>query len=63
MATCDIPVTKLVLIYYAETSNMVILYELRYLTGNISSIITKHTGVQCRLHRFAYLVVQIILCC
>ena len=36
-----------------KTSNLVILYDLRYLTGNISSVITKHMGVQRKLHRFA----------
>ena len=45
-----------------KTSSLVILCDLRYLTGNISSVMTKHLGVQCKLHRFAYLIVQIILC-
>ena len=30
--------------------------------GNISSTMTKHIAVQPRLHRFAYLIIQIILC-
>ena len=38
------------------------LYDLTFLTGNISSVMTKHMGVQRELHRFAYLIVQIILC-
>ena len=45
-----------------KTSSLVILCDLRYLTGNISSVMTKHMGVQRKLHRFAYLIVQIILC-
>ena len=28
--------------------------------GNISSVMTKHMGVKRKLHRFAYLIVQII---
>ena len=42
--------------------NLVLLYDLRYLTGNISSVMVKHIGVQRELHRFAYPIVQIILC-
>ena len=38
------------------------LYDLTYLTRNISSVMTKHMSVQRKLHRFAYLIVQIILC-
>ena len=45
-----------------ETSSLVLLCDLRYLTGNISSAMTKHMGVQRKLHRFAYLIVQNILC-
>ena len=30
--------------------------------GNISSMMTKHIVVQRRLHRFAYLIIRIILC-
>ena len=41
--------TNIVLICYAETPNLDIVYDLRDLTGNISSIMTKHMGVQCRL--------------
>ena len=37
---------KLMLFGNTKTSNLVILYDLRYLTGNISSIMTKHMGVQ-----------------
>ena len=44
-----------------KTSSLVILCDLRYLTGKISSVMTKHMGVQRKLHRFAYLIVQIIL--
>ena len=54
--------TKLVLFGNTKTSSLVILCDLRYLTGNISSVMTKHMGVQRKLHRFAYLIVQIILC-
>ena len=45
-----------------KTSSLVMLCDSRYLTGNIPSIMTKHMGVQRKLHRFAYLIVQIILC-
>ena len=44
-----------------KTSSLVLLCDLRYLTVNISSVMTKHMGVQRKLHRFAYLIVQIIL--
>ena len=54
--------TKLMLFGNTKTSSLVILCDLRYLTGNISSVMTKHMGVQRKLHRFAYLIVQIILC-
>ena len=54
--------TKLMLFCNTKTSSLVILCDLRYLTGNISSVMTKHMGVQRKLHRFAYLIVQIILC-
>ena len=54
--------TKLMLFGSTKTSSLVILCDLRYLTGNISSVMTKHMGVQRKLHRFAYLIVQIILC-
>ena len=54
--------TKLMLFGNTNTSSLVILCDLRYLTGNISSVMTKHMGVQRKLHRFAYLIVQIILC-
>ena len=53
---------ELVLICNAEASNLVIFYVLRYLTGNISPVMTKHMGVQGKPHRFAYLIVQIVLC-
>ena len=43
-------------------SRLVILCNLRYLMGNISPVMTKHMGVQRKLHHFAYLIVQIILC-
>ena len=33
-----------------------------YLMENISQVMTNHMGVQRKLHRFAYLIVQIILC-
>ena len=52
--------TKLMLFSNTQTSSLVILCDLRYLTGNISSVMTKHMGVQRKLHRFAYLIVQII---
>ena len=45
-----------------KTCNLVLLYDLRYLMGIISSMMTKHVVVQCRLHRFAYLIIWIILC-
>ena len=32
------------------------------LMGNISSMMTKHMGVQRSLHHFVYVIVQIILC-
>ena len=32
------------------------------LMENISSMMTKHIVVQRRLHHFAYLIIQIILC-
>ena len=54
--------TKLMLFGNTKTSSLVILCDLRYLTGNISSVMTKHMGVQRKLHRFAYLIVQITLC-
>ena len=44
------------------TSNLVLLYDLRYLMGNISSMMTKHIVVQRRLQCFAYLIIRIILC-
>ena len=44
-----------------KTSNLVLLYDLRYLMGHISSMMTKHIVVQRRLHRFAYLIIRIIL--
>ena len=53
--------TNLMLFFNTKTSSLVVLCDLRYLTGNISSVMTKHMGVQRRLHRFAYLIVQIIL--
>ena len=53
--------TKLILFFNTKTSSLVVLCDLRYLTGNISSVMTKHMGVQRKLHRFAYLIVQIIL--
>ena len=52
--------TKLMLFCNTETSSLVLLCDLRHLTGNISSVMTKHMGVQRKLHRFAYLIVQII---
>ena len=54
--------TKLMLFGNTKASSLVILGYLGYLTGNISSVMTKHMGVQRKLHRFAYLIVQIILC-
>ena len=54
--------TKLMLFCNTKTSSLVILCDLRYLTRNISSVMTKPMGVQRKLHRFAYLIVQIILC-
>ena len=54
--------TKLMLFCNTKTSSLVILCDLRYLTGNISSVMTKHKGVQRKLHRFAYLIAQIIFC-
>ena len=54
--------TKLMLSGNTKTSSLVILCDLRYLTGNVSSVMKKHMGVQRRLHRFADLIVQIILC-
>ena len=54
--------TKLMLFCNTKTSSLVILCDLRYLTRNISSVMTKHMGVQRKLHRFAYIIVQIILC-
>ena len=53
--------TKLMLFFNTKTSSLVVLCDLRYLTGNISSVMTKHMGVQRKLHRFAYLIGQIIL--
>ena len=53
--------TKLMLFGNTKTSSLVILCDLKYLTGNISSVMTKHMGVQRKLHRVAYLIVQIIL--
>ena len=53
--------TKLMLFFNTKTFSLVVLCDLRYLTGNISSVMTKHMGVQRKLHRFAYLIVQIIL--
>ena len=55
-------VSNLVLICNVETSNLVIIYDLRYLTGNVPSVMKKHMHVQRKLHRFAYLIVKIILC-
>ena len=52
--------TKLMLFFNTKTSSLVVLCDLRYLTGNISSVMTKHMGVQRKLHRFSYLIVQII---
>ena len=54
--------TKRMLFGNTKTSSLVILCDLRYLTGNISSVMTKHMGIQSELHRFVYLIVQIILC-
>ena len=45
-----------------KTSNLALRYDLRYLMGNISSMMTKHIVVQRRLYRFAYLIIRIILC-
>ena len=52
--------TKLMLFGNTKTSSLVILCDLRYLAGNISSVMTKHMSVQRKLHRFAYLIVKII---
>ena len=54
--------TKPMLFGNSKTSNLVILCDLRYLTGNVSQVMTNRMGVQRKLHRFAYLIVQIILC-
>ena len=51
----------LVLSSHTKTYNLVLLYDLRDLMGNISSMMTKHIVVQHRLHRFAYLIIQTIL--
>ena len=40
---------------------MIILHDLGDLVGNISSIMTKHMIMQLKLHRFVYLIIQIIL--
>ena len=53
--------TKPMLFGNTKTSNLVILCDLRHLTGNVSQVMTNHMGVQRKLHRFAYLIVQIIL--
>ena len=53
--------TKPMLFGNTKTSNLVILCDLRHLTGNVSQVMTNHVGVQRKLHRFAYLIVQIIL--
>ena len=53
--------TKLMLFFNTKTSSLVVLCDLMYLTGNISSVVTKHMGVQRKLHPFAYLIVEIIL--
>ena len=54
--------TKLMLFGSTKMSSLGILCDLMYLTGNISSVMKNHRGGQCKLHRFAYLIVQIILC-
>ena len=54
--------TELALYFYTKTSNLIILYNLRELMENISSIMTKPIGGQRRLHRFAYLIIQTISC-
>ena len=41
--------TKLMLFGNTKTSSLVILCDLRYLTGNISLVMTKHMGVQRKL--------------
>ena len=52
---------ELVLISHTKTSTLVLLYDLRVLMGNISSMMTKHIAVQRRLPRFVYPIIQIIL--
>ena len=54
--------TRLVLFGNTKTSSLVILCDVKYLTGNISPEKTIHMGVKHKLHRFAYLIVQIIWC-
>ena len=54
--------TKLVLNFNTKTSNLVILDDLMDLMGKVLSLLAKHMGVQRRIHRFAHLIVQIILC-
>ena len=54
---------ELVLISHTKTFNLVLLYDLRNLMGNISLMMKKHIVVPCRIHCFAYLIIQIILCC
>ena len=53
---------KLVLTSDTKMSNLVLLDDLRDLIGNIALMMTKHIVVQRRLRRFAYLIIQIILC-
>ena len=52
---------ELVLITHTKTSNLALLDDFRDLMGNISSMMTKHIVVQLRRHRFAYLIIQVIL--
>ena len=58
---------ELVLIPHTKTSNLVLLYDLRYLTGNISSVMTKHIVVGytatplCLSHYSNYLMLLIII--
>ena len=60
--SCTRKSRELELISHTKTSNLVLPYYLRDLMGNISSVMTKHVIVHRRLHRFAYLIIETILC-
>ena len=49
-----------VLISCTKMSNLILRFDLSDLMENIPSMMTKHIIVQRRLHRFAYLIIQII---